>query len=374
MKLLSTFCLLLFSSVTSLCAQEDAGKICLEGNRLFIVVPKFGFSIYDVSQPTAPKEIRFVECPGILDIAVRGEYIYASRYQDLFLLKVPKDPTQPDEVVRSRQNVFPSRVPTTTVPQYTDVQFFRHFDAFQKDIEERGDDASPMPMVSVNGSMSCIALAGDYLYVVDGSSLRTYLAKPTDPNALESTNEQDLSGYNLETVWSTGNNRLYLGSQTGVLIYDISTRQKPALLGVYEHTFACDPVVVSGNFAYSTLRSGTKCKNTNNELVIIDISNPKSPVRANKVPMTNPHGLAVQGTTLTVCDGRNGFKVFDVSTPTSPRQVSHTTGLTTYDVLFDAIKRTAYISVPKELHIYSLEQPSNPLQQSVIVLPNFNRP
>ena len=50
--LLLTFLLITFSLIR---AQDGAGKIALEGNRLFIVVPNYGFSIYDVSTPTSPK-------------------------------------------------------------------------------------------------------------------------------------------------------------------------------------------------------------------------------------------------------------------------------------------------------------------------------
>ncbi len=353
---LSTHCLF---------GQAGAGKICLEGNRLFIVIPNEGFSIYDVSQPASPSEIRFVECPGIQDIAVRDEFIYANRYQDLYLLKVPKDRNMPDKVVKWKQNVFPSR--TQSNPERAKVQFFSSFEAYK---EFWGGDrmGGGMPLVSVNGSMSALALGGDCLYVVDSCTVKTFIAKPTDPEVLKETDTQEFPEYVLETTWTPGGTKLYVGSKTGIFIFDNANRQAPKLISIYKHKFACDPVVVSGNYAYSTLRSGNECtRRAKSELVVIDVSNPEQPVKVSHVDLVNPFGLAIQGNTLAVCDGFNGLQVFDVRDPKFPKPIGKIDNIQTYDVLINE-NLTAFVSIQGNLNIYSLQQPLSTVPLSIIPL------
>jgi hypothetical protein len=226
--------------------------------------------------------------------------------------------------------------------------------------------------------MSAMVLAGDYLYTVDGDRLRTYYAKPMLENTLENTNSLEFTGVTLETVWTSGDDRLYIGSQSGVEVVDISDRARPRSFNRYAHDLSCDPVVVSGNYIYSTVRSGAICPNrkggTLNELQIFDRTKTGSQATpVSRIRLTNPHGLAIQGSTLLVCDGADGLRVFDITNPISPSEVSHTTGMETYDVLFHGKSKMAYVSVPRQLYIFSLQQPSNPQRQSVITLPGVKK-
>lgn len=352
-------------------AQEvrpnDAGKICMEGNRLYVVVPLHGFSVYDVFNIRAPQEIRFVKLPGIVDIAVRGEFVYANQFQDLVLVKVPLDPNQPIREIKRRVNVFPSR----TQKQLNKPGTFASFDEYKEDIKEN-PTLTNAPATSVNGSMSCLSLAGDYIYAVEGQELKTFNAKPTSSELFKNTNSLSLREDVLETIWTDGENRLYLGSQTGLHIVDITSRPEPKLLGSYRHKRSCDPVVVFRNIAYFTLRDGKECPGGENKLELVDISNPAQPRFIQHYRLTNPHGLAVQNNLVLVCDGNDGLKIFDSTNPSSLRQTGHVPGITTYDVLFEADRQIAFVSVPRELHIYSLEQKNNPTRHSVIVLPSMN--
>lgn len=371
MKAFAIAFLLVCTALTTLSAQElrpdNAGKIAMEANRLYIVVPYHGFAIYDVSNTRTPREIRFVELEGIVDIALRGEFIFANQYQDLILLKVPLDPKVAVKEIKRQANVFPSRAENRPGIAYS----YENFDAYKSYLADN-PAASPAPSASVNGSMSCLALAGDYIYAVDGQEVKTYIAKPTHPEVLSRTNNINMNNEQLETVWTDGANRLYVGSQMGLHIVDITDRAQPRLLGSYRHQRSCDPVVVAGNIAYSTQRDGRDCAGGVNQLDVVNIADPFRPTRIRNYPLTNPHGLAVQGTLLMICDGRDGLKIFDASNPSGVKQIGHVPGLATYDVLYDAGKQTAFVSVPKELHLYSMQQPSSPSRQSVIVLPSMN--
>lgn len=63
---------------------------------------------------------------------------------------------------------------------------------------------------------------------------------------------------NMETLFLLGE-KLFVGTTTGMLIYDVSDATKPGLISHYDHITACDPVVADENYAYVTLRSGTRC-------------------------------------------------------------------------------------------------------------------
>jgi hypothetical protein len=78
---------------------------------------------------------------------------------------------------------------------------------------------------------------------------------------------------------------------------------------------ACDPVVVKGNYAYVTVRSGRTCGGEINQLDVVDITNLSSPFIARSYNMHNPHGLGVDGNLLFICDGTVGLKVFNNTNP-----------------------------------------------------------
>ena len=76
---------------------------------------------------------------------------------------------------------------------------------------------------------------------------------------------------------------------------------------------SCDPVVVDDKYAYVTLRSGTTCQGFTNQLEVINVQDLSSPQLLKTYPMTNPHGLGIDNTTLFICDGDDGLKAFDAS-------------------------------------------------------------
>jgi hypothetical protein len=76
---------------------------------------------------------------------------------------------------------------------------------------------------------------------------------------------------------------------------------------------SCDPVVVQGNYAYVTLRSGNQCQGFSDQLEVIDISNLAEPTLIKEYPMFNPHGLGIDGNTLFICDGQAGLKIYNAA-------------------------------------------------------------
>lgn len=177
------------------------------------------------------------------------------------------------------------------------------------------------------GSMARFAISGNYLYTINDDFLKTYdittLTLPTKTDSL-------YSGWGIETIFPM-DDYLFLGSRWGMHIYDIQNPAEPYYVSNYEHLVSCDPVVVSGNYAYVTLNSGsTWCNNEVNELQVINISNVESPYLVRQYSMTNPKGLGVDGNLLFVCD--EGLKVFQISNFTDLTEVDFF-DIPAYDVI-----------------------------------------
>lgn len=180
------------------------------------------------------------------------------------------------------------------------------------------------------GSMARFTVCGDYLYSVDNTSLKVFdIATPTATTLVNTVN----IGFGIETIFPF-NNYLFIGSQDGMYIYDISNPSVPSYIAKSEHILSCDPVVANDSLAFVTLRSGSLCRNTNvNRLDILDIKNISDPVLIRSHFMTSPFGLGLDSTYLFVCNGTNGLDLYDVRNPYNIVLMNHIDGITTYDII-----------------------------------------
>ena len=85
------------------------GKILLKGDYIFINELYRGIHVIDNSTPASPKNIAFITIPGNVDIAVRGNTLYADSYADLVAIDIT-DPTKATETARY-SNAFPNVMP-----------------------------------------------------------------------------------------------------------------------------------------------------------------------------------------------------------------------------------------------------------------------
>ncbi|PRY15415.1 LVIVD repeat-containing protein [Pontibacter ummariensis] len=192
------------------------------------------------------------------------------------------------------------------------------------------DMASPVTDVAQGqgGSMARFAISGDHLYTVDHSSLNLFdISDPANPRQRQ---EVPLS-FGIETIFPF-QDKLFIGTQTGMHIYSIQTPAAPKHLSHYEHVVSCDPVVTDGRYAYITLRTGTACRQAINQLQIVDLQNILDPVRVQQYDMTNPKGLGIDRSTLFVCD--DGLKVYDASDVMAIQLKQHFP-INAYDVIPD---------------------------------------
>ncbi|MBD0260227.1 MAG: hypothetical protein ICV83_31310 [Cytophagales bacterium] len=166
------------------------------------------------------------------------------------------------------------------------------------------------PTAGIGGSMARFTIAQDHLYTVDESTMRVYnVTRPNDPTPGAILNV----GWGIETIFPY-KDKLFIGSQTGMFIFDAANPAQPTQLSTFSHMMSCDPVVVDDQYAYVTLRSGPTCRNTTlNQLDVVDITDLRNPRLVKTYPMQNPHGLGKDGNTLFVCDGTAGLKVYDAA-------------------------------------------------------------
>ena len=141
-------------------------------------------------------------------------------------------------------------------------------------------------------------------------------------------------GWGVETIFPY-QDKLFIGSNAGMFIYDNSTPSAPSFLSSFQHARACDPVFVNDNYAYVTLRSGNTCDGFANQLDLVDITNLTAPVLKQSFPMQNPHGLSISNNNLFLCEGEFGLKSFDISEPAvlASHQLDHEKNLHAFDVI-----------------------------------------
>jgi hypothetical protein len=203
------------------------------------------------------------------------------------------------------------------------------------------------------GSMARFTFLKGYLYVVDESSLKTFdISNPENPNLLETIDV----GAGVETIFPY-ENYLFLGTQWGMKIYSLENGPIPSYLSDFEHSFACDPVVVSNSIAYVTLRSGTTCQTGTDRMEVVDVSDLRNPTLLNTIEMQNPHGLSVSDTVLFVCEGDFGFKVFNIKERSNPKLIAHYDSIPSYDVITNYGRKELIITGKNGIFQYDYSNP-----------------
>jgi hypothetical protein len=317
---------------------KKPGKIYFKDNFIFIVEEMKGIHVFDNSNPAAPVQKTFLKVPGAVDIAISGNIMYTDSYVDLVAVDV-QDVNNIHEVARLK-DIFPYLVPPTDnkYPMgYVDEEKGVVTGWEVKQIKEKIHvNNNPYPFygakedfmlfnsampasssgisgsgVGVGGSMARFGLKDKVLYILDENTLRIFdITNKTSPAKIA-----DLSpGWGIETMFISGNT-MYMGTTTGMLIYDISIPLAPVSKGRFNHARACDPVVVDDTLAYVTLRTGTTCGGIRNVLDVVNVKNITNPSLVSSFPLVNPHGLGKDGNLLFICDGSAGLKIFDSSNP-----------------------------------------------------------
>jgi hypothetical protein len=301
----------------------NPGKIYFKDNYIFIVEELKGIHVYDNSNPSSPVNKAFVKIPGVVDISISGYYLYADSYVDLVVLDVQNinNITEAGRV----KNVLPY-----TIPEYEGDYPLAYIDRDKgvvvdwelRNVKEKVynyNDNYPVLFksmalsesinafsassgvsgsgIGVGGSMARFGIKNNVLYVVDNNNLKVFDIS----NRIVPLKLKDLyPGWNIETMFLT-TNKMFLGTTTGMVVYDITNPTTPLSVSFFRHARSCDPVIVDDTLAYVTLRNGTTCGGTVNCLDVVNLKNINSPSLLISYPMVNPHGLGKDGDILFVC-------------------------------------------------------------------------
>jgi hypothetical protein len=142
----------------------------------------------------------------------------------------------------------------------------------------------------------------------------------------------NVGSWNVETIFPF-KDKLFIGSQNGMFVYNISNVDNPSLAGQFSHVQSCDPVIADDEYAYVTLRSGSACQGFSNQLEILKLNNITDPQLLKVYPFTNPHGLSKDGNLLFICDGSDGLKIYDAADVNNLKLIKQFSNIETYDVI-----------------------------------------
>lgn len=362
---------------------RQTGKIFYHDGYLFLNELNKGIHVIDDRNPAAPENVAFIYIPGNIDMAANGNMLYADSYGDMVAMDI-SDPEQV-KVTDRIDDVFPIRyyyygfrdlpqtkgIITGFTSKDTVIKNDCNMQVSQGGVfyDQSADKAyvlyaalsnSSQPSVNpgggnVGGSLARFAMLDHFLYAVNNDTLSLYdLSRPSNPVPAGRSG----LGMPVETIFPY-QSYLFIGTSTGVLIYDASQPGNPQFKSRFMHVYACDPVVVQNGFAYATLSVTSRCRAaTTNELDVINLSNINAPFLERSMPLTQPGGLAIDGNKLFVCDGSEGIRCIDVSNTSQPVLKTTIKGIQANDVIaFNGI----LIAVAKDgLYQYDYHDFSHP--------------
>ena len=361
---------------------ENPGKINIRGNYIFLNETDKGIHVIDNTNPSQPQNIAFIDIPGNMDLAVKGNTLYADLYTDLVAIDI----SNPASVKLSKviESVFPYRywgngfVGTnnsdqiitdwvrrdTTVTESCERQNWLFTD--RADIffaAQSNSSATSVSPIGVGGSMARFTIMNDRLYTVGISDLDVFnIVNANDP---KHTNRLNV-GWSIETIYPF-KNRLFIGSQAGMFIYNVSNADAPVADGQFNHARSCDPVIADDDYAYVTLRSGTTCQGFTNQLDIVKLNNITDPVLQKTYPMKNPHGLSKDGDLLFICDGDAGLKLYNAANVMNLQLIMEIGDIDAYDVI--AMNKIALVVAKDGLYQYNYANPAEIRLLSKITVP-----
>lgn len=335
------------------------GKIYLYGDYIFVNEVREGIHLINNADPSNPVVESFIRIPGNIDLAIKNNILYADSYVDLVALDI-SDLDNIGEIARF-EDLFTWDLPPyeagsriAEVDPSLGVVVDWETEEVTEEIEQlpsqfwptrMWEDVARMETYSgggpntgggsessgTGGSMARFIIYRDILYTIDQQNLHMFdVSDELDPF---SVGDKEI-GWNIETVF-IARDHLFVGSTTGMYIYNLADPVQPEYVSTYWHVTSCDPVVVEGNYAYITLRTGNRCETDVNQLDIVDVHDLHNPELIKSYPMYNPHGLGIDQGTLFICDGDEGLKIYDAKDPymLKSNQLAHFEDINTFDVI-----------------------------------------
>ncbi|MEI9810605.1 MAG: hypothetical protein WDO16_23555 [Bacteroidota bacterium] len=169
------------------------GKLYIFGHYIFLNEIDKGIHVINNANPASPQQVAFIDIPGNLDIAVKGNTLYADLYTDLVAIDI-SDPSHA-VVKKVIENQFPYRYwgngfapdnsqvivdwkqKDTTVTESCEQNFLAVYTLdnggvfFSGSVANAASSTSP---VGTGGSMARFTIMNDRLYTVSNSDLDVF--------------------------------------------------------------------------------------------------------------------------------------------------------------------------------------------------------
>lgn len=369
---------------------ERPGKIYIYGTFLFVNEYLQGVHFFDNSNPASPVNLGFLPVLANVDIAVKDNKMYLDSYFDLLTFDI-NDIMNPTIVDREEDvftffdyAYFPSYNPDMPMASFdtygsivtewvqeetteeVDNDYYYNYAQFDLmtfnsiSSESGSSGTSFLSGAGKAGSTARFALYEDNLYTLESGELGVFtIGAQTDF-------VRDVQmRWTAETLFPA-QDMLFIGTTTGMIIYDLGTPSNPQFVSEYSHWTGCDPVVVDGNRAYVTLATGRTCWGNSNVLHVLDISNLNNPTLIKEYEMINPGGLGVDGELLFLCDGGDGLKVYDRTDDHTivQNRLGHFANINSSDVI--PWNGTLIMTASEGIFQYDYSNPTNVVQISLI--------
>jgi hypothetical protein len=319
-------------------AIQHAGKLYVKGNFIYLNDVNKGIHIIDNSNTLHPVQIAFLSIPGNLDIAIKGNILYADMFTDLLALDI----TNPHhiKITKTLENFFTGRNYVNGIAANSDGKIAVSWDEkdttvavnnrpVPTDVMFLSSQSKSASTPGIAGSMAGMIIVNNYLYAI--SEMHSLGIVDVSNAAYPKLDSSFFAGFDLQTIYPF-EDKLFLGSGIGMFIYDVSDPEHPASLGTFQHGTACDPVITDGKYAYVTLHSGSMCGGVINELDVIDVHDISNSTLVKTYNLSKPTGLCKDGNLLFVCDG-NEVKIFDAANPASLILLQQIQSNQPYDVI-----------------------------------------
>ncbi|MGC6422916.1 MAG: LVIVD repeat-containing protein [Flavobacteriaceae bacterium] len=379
---------------------EETGKLYFYNNTLFVNESDSGVHVLDVTDPSAIEKSKFLQLPGNIDIAIQDNTMYADLYSAMVQLDISGLDNNQVIVNEVKTAVFdydPYLIAWELIEAYEvdndyysrleyeelnnikglgetvfisgltyngvkcDCNYILYNDiAFAESSMDTSVANPKTAAVGQGGSLARFTVIDNYLYGLTQQAIKIF--RINESGSLSNWSSVGVT-WGIETLYRL-DDYLFIGSTSGMFIYDITDSGNPRFISEYEHFNACDPVVAEGDFAYVTLRSTNEwCANNVNQLQIVDISNVFEPTQVGVYNMFAPYGLAVRGDRVWVCDSSSGIKIMDVSDKNKPRVVQFIEDYDARDIILRG--NTAYVVTTTGIVVYDITNFDEPIEIGV---------
>lgn len=332
---------------------SNAGKIFIGEDFLLIGEEGEGIHVFDNSQPENPVNVGFINVFGSREFYLAENDLYAESVYDM--VKIDLTDIRQPRLVSRVIDAFATPIENSAGEQLIGFEFETVSEEFgindnrlreirqslnntiYLNFEEQLIPPSAVPTSfagnsnGVIGTVNRIAEHNGYVYVIGTSRLSVF----SDAASFEIVNQSSI-GWAMETVYPLGD-RLFIGTQNSMQVYDISNPIEPEWEGDYWHPVSCDPVLpVTENTAYVSLRSGdfAACPGDTNELLVLNVDDNFGQVtQIQSFSLNSPYGMTLNGNRLYVGEGANGMAVFDASNPRNLSLINIDRSIEAYDII-----------------------------------------